>query len=81
MSFYIKGERKRFIDGVYNTEDAEEIEALKKLQHVTYNELDELDSLEALTVKELKERAKEKEIEGYSSMKREELIESLKGVI
>lgn len=78
MSFYIKGERKRFIDGVYSTEDVEEIEALKKLQHVTYNELE---SLEDLTVKELKERAKEKEIEGYSGMKREELIEYLKGVV
>lgn len=37
-------------------------------------------TLEDLTVKELKELAKDKRIEGYSDMKKEELIKALEGV-
>lgn len=37
-------------------------------------------TLENLTVKELKELAKSKGIEGYSDMKKEELIKALEGV-
>ena len=37
------------------------------------------DNLDDLTVKELKEMAKEKDIEGYSAMKKEELIEMIEG--
>lgn len=34
-------------------------------------------SFDDLTVPELKDKAKEKEVEGYSQMKRDELIEAL----
>ena len=36
-------------------------------------------NLDDLTVKELKELAKDKELEGYSTMKKEELIKALEG--
>ncbi len=36
-------------------------------------------NLEDCTVKELREMAKEKNIEGYSKMKKEELINALRG--
>lgn len=46
------------------------IENIKKEKVVDY---------ETMTVKELKELAKEKEIDGYYNMKKEELIKALKG--
>ena len=39
----------------------------------------EQDDYSALTVKELQDIAKEREIEGYSKLKKDELIEALKG--
>lgn len=39
------------------------------------------DSLESLTVSELKEIAKQHEIEGYSSMKKDELMEVVSRVL
>ena len=76
MSFYSNGERKRFANGIYNTENAEEIKDLKKLKHVTYSESEDLEDKK---VSELKEMAKDKGVEGYANMKKEELIEALKG--
>lgn len=40
---------------------------------------DKKDKLRQLTVKELKEKAKEKDIEGYSNMKKDELIKAIEG--
>ncbi len=40
---------------------------------------DEDNILEDLTVKELREMARKEDIEGYSKMKKDDLIEALKG--
>jgi uncharacterized protein YaiL (DUF2058 family) len=37
------------------------------------------EKIETMTVKELREMAKEKEIDGYYNMKKDELIQALKG--
>lgn len=42
-------------------------------------EVEEENNLEDLTVKELMEIAKDKDIENYSTMKKEELIEAIEG--
>lgn len=44
-----------------------------------YEIVEELNNLERLTVVELRKMAKEKDIEGYSNMKKAKLIEALKG--
>ena len=44
-----------------------------------YEVVEEFNDLEELTVTELRKMAVEKGIEGYSSMKKDELIKALKG--
>lgn len=44
-----------------------------------YEVVEEFNDLEELTVTELRKMAVEKGIEGYSSMKKDELIKTLKG--
>ena len=57
-----------------NVEPKKEVKAVKKEKAVKEEKVD----LTELTVAELKEMAKSKNIEGYSKMKKEELISSLK---
>ena len=57
-----------------NVEPKKEVKAVKKEKAVKEEKID----LTKLTVAELKEMAKSKNIEGYSKMKKEELISSLK---
>lgn len=48
-------------------------------KHRGYKKYEEESSLEDLTVKELREKAKEQNIEGYYDMKKEELIQAMGG--
>ncbi len=62
-----------FVEGKLETEDKDLIEKMLAYGYETI----EKDELEELTVLELKERAKEKGVEGYRKMKRAELLEVL----
>lgn len=58
---------------------------LNQSNNLKENELQELESeenykLEDLTVKELKDEAKAKEIEGYTNMNKEQLMDAIKSV-
>ena len=75
--------KKRNVERVVESETTRDalinngFEMIGTQENGTNNKEEESKSLEELTVKELKEIAKEKGIEGYSDMKREELLEVL----
>lgn len=65
-----------FVNGEGETEDKWLIQWFK---NKGYKVVEEALNLEDLKVSELRELAKEKEIEGYYDMKKDELIEALEG--
>ena len=69
----------RFKDGEFETEDKRVIFKLAELGFKYEGELPEI-PLEELKVSVLKDMAKEKGIEGYSNMKKDELIDALQSL-
>ncbi|MCF6466351.1 Rho termination factor N-terminal domain-containing protein [Clostridium sp. Cult2] len=65
--------RRRELAKQRKLEEKKKIEDVKKVE----DQLDGSNKLEDLKVSQLKEIAKEKGIEGYSNMKKEELIKAL----
>ncbi|WP_050607259.1 Rho termination factor N-terminal domain-containing protein [Clostridium niameyense] len=80
MKKYTNGKREiiateRAFEILYKDQGFKEIE-----EHEETTQGDEEINLEDLTVKELKEKCEELRLEDYKNLKKEELIELLKGV-
>ena len=72
--FIKKETKKEFKSEVKETES----KAVKEVKHEVKEAKKEVESFDSMTVAELRELAKEKEIKGYSTMKKAELLEALK---
>lgn len=70
-----------FLNGVGETEDKWLINWFKSKGYIIEEQEQDEDeiNLEELTVDELRQIAKDRKVEGYSKMKKEELIEALEG--
>lgn len=86
MPKYIKGNKiiqatERAYEVIYKSQGFTELKFIEDIEkaHELAIEEDKIKSLENLKVEELKDLAKEKEIEGYSKMKKDELISALIG--
>ena len=74
--FAKKENKKELKKEVKETEEVKVVKEDKKVEEK--KEETKLESLDSMTVAELRELAKEKEIKGYSTMKKAELLEALK---
>ncbi|WP_425447746.1 Rho termination factor N-terminal domain-containing protein [Dethiothermospora halolimnae] len=80
LGFYVDGEYKQFVNGVYATTDKKEIDLLQHMKHVEEIECEEIEiNLEDMTVDELKDLAAEKGIKLKSKMNKDEIIEAIEG--